>query len=178
MTRARFRAAALLAATLLVSLTPDLVAAQGYRPAPYPPRRIRCESESHRHTYCRTYAFGRVQLEERISKAPCREYDTWGADRDGGGLWVREGCRATFTVVPWGGGPDYGHGSGGRPGREYRVTCKSDRFRASYCPLRRYGSVRLEKRLSDAPCRQYDTWGADGGGIWVDRGCAATFLVR
>ena len=36
----------------------------------------------------------------------------------------------------------------------------------------------LERRLSDAPCRRYDTWGSDGGGIWVDRGCAAIFTVR
>ena len=35
----------------------------------------------------------------------------------------------------------------------------------------------LERRLSDAPCRRYDTWGSDGGGIWVDRGCQAIFTV-
>jgi hypothetical protein len=178
MTRARIRSGAALAVLVLVVAAVDVVGAQGYRPAPYPPRRIRCESEAHRHTYCRTYAFGRVRLEERLSKAPCREYDTWGADSDGGGLWVREGCRAAFIVLPWAGGPDSGQGPGGRPSREYRITCKSDRFRPAYCPFRRYGRVRLENRLSDAPCRPYDTWGTDGGGIWVDRGCAATFLVR
>ncbi len=163
--------------TVALSILPLVLAsaaeAQSYRPPPYPARQIRCESESHRHTYCRTYAHGRVRLEHRLSKAPCREYDTWGADRDGGGLWVREGCRAVFTVLPW---DDLDHRPG--PGRGYRITCKSDRFRPAYCPLRRYGRVRLEKRLSDAPCRQYDTWGADGGGIWVDRGCAAVFSVR
>lgn len=163
--------------TVALSILPLVLAgaaeAQSYRPPPYPARQIRCESESHRHTYCRTYAHGRVRLEHRLSKAPCREYDTWGADRDGGGLWVREGCRAVFTVIPW---DDRDQRPG--PGRGYRITCRSDRFRPAYCPLRRYGRVRLEKRLSDAPCRQYDTWGADGGGIWVDRGCAAVFSVR
>ncbi len=58
------------------------------------------------------------------------------------------------------------------------MTCKSARFRPEYCPLPRWGRVEIEKRLSDAPCRRYDTWGTDGGGIWVDRGCAAVFTVR
>lgn len=164
---------------LVVSLlsVADVVAAQGYRPPAYPPRQTRCESESHRSTYCRTYAHGRVRLERRLSKAPCREYYTWGADRDGGGVWVAEGCRALFTVEPWENGP-IRRGPGAGPVGIYRITCKSDRFRPSYCPLPKWGLVRLEKRLSDAPCRQYETWGVDGGGIWVDRGCQAIFSVR
>jgi Protein of unknown function (DUF3011) len=176
MSRGRMHVLCSLAGLVLAFVVVDVVGAQGYRPPPYPSRRIRCESESRRHTYCRTYAHGEVRLERRLSKSPCREYDTWGADRDGGGLWVRDGCRAEFVVLPWGGGP--GYGSDPRPDREYRLTCKSDRFRPAYCPLRRWGRVRLEQGLSDAPCRQYDTWGVDGGGIWVDRGCAATFSVR
>ena len=163
----------LLAASLLLAAT----AWPESRHAPiYPARSIRCESEAHRHSYCRTYAQGRVRLERRLSKAPCREYDTWGADPDGGGVWVREGCRAIFTVVPWMSAPS-------RPGPRvgpvgvYRITCKSDRYRPQYCPMRPWGRVRLERRLSDAPCRRYDTWGADGGGVWVDRGCAAVFVV-
>ena len=150
----------------------DPVAAQGHHPPPGP-REIRCESEARRHTYCPTRARGEVRLQRRLSKTPCREYDTWGADGDGGGVWVRDGCRGVFIVLPWGGGPGPGHGP-----REVRVTCKSQGFKPSYCPLPHWGQVRLERRLSDAPCRQYDTWGVDGGGIWVDRGCAATFVVR
>lgn len=168
-------ALSLACSSLLALVVVDVVGAQGYRPPPYPARQIRCESEAHRHTYCRTYAHGRVRLERSLSKAPCREYDTWGADRDGSGLWVREGCRADFSVLPWDdGGPESDYGQR----RDYRIKCESDRFRPAYCPLRRWGDVRLEKRLSDAPCRQYDTWGVDGGGIWVDRGCAAVFVVR
>jgi hypothetical protein len=158
------------------------VAAQGYRPPPpaYRPREIRCESQSRRHTYCETYARGRVRLARRLSKTPCIQYDTWGADRDGGGVWVRDGCRAVFVVLPWDSGPGYRPGQEQGPGwsQGYNLTCKSDRFRPEYCPLPRWGRVRLERRLSDAPCRQYDTWGSDGGGIWVDRGCAAIFSVR
>lgn len=175
MARARSLALWSLVASLLALV--DVCAAQGWRPPAYPRRQVRCESEAHRHSYCRTYAQGRVRLERQLSKAPCREYDTWGADRDGGGVWVREGCRAIFTVIPWDSRP-IPRGPGAGPVGVYRITCKSDRFRPKYCPMPRWGWVRLEKRLSDAPCRQYDTWGTDGGGIWVDRGCAAVFSVR
>ncbi len=166
---------AMLGATVL----PDAALAQGYRhpsPPPYASRRVRCESDAGRDNYCPTNAWGRVWLERRLSKAPCRQYETWGADRDGSGVWVGNGCRAIFVVTPWG-GPGYEPGSPPRHRPVHRVTCQSKGFRPNYCRLPRYGRVRLERRLSDAPCRQYDTWGVDGGGIWVDRGCAAVFTV-
>jgi hypothetical protein len=83
----------------------------------------------------------------------------------------------------------YGHGSGGRygyssgsyqPSRRQTVTCESREGRSEYCPTGRRGNVRLDRQLSDAPCREYETWGTDrdGGGIWVDRGCRAVFSVE
>ena len=158
------------------------VAAQYHHNRP-PSGRVRCESQSRRYSYCRTNAYGRVVLEKRLSDTPCREDDTWGADRDGAGLWVANGCRGVFVVVPWGpapgrppGGPGYRPPGPVRP--PLRITCKSEGFKPSYCRLPHWGRVRLEKRLSDTPCREYDTWGVDGGGIWVDRGCAAVFSVQ
>ncbi|MEO7438799.1 MAG: DUF3011 domain-containing protein [Candidatus Binatia bacterium] len=159
-------------------------AAQGSHrpPSQHRPHEIRCESESRRSSYCPTYTQGRVRLQRQLSKTRCREYDTWGADRDGGGVWVWNGCRGIFAVQSWGvgpgpgAGPSYGYAPG--PRRPVRITCRSDRFRPQYCPIPRWGRVELERRLSDAPCRRYDTWGSDGGGIWVDRGCAAIFSVR
>lgn len=147
------------------------------KPGPYASRRIRCESDSRRYTYCPTRAYGRIWLERRLSDAPCRQYDTWGTDPDGGGVWVSDGCRGIFVVTPWG-GPGYGPGypPGHRPG--LTVTCRSKDFRPNYCRLPRWGRVRLERRLSGAPCREYETWGVDGGGIWVTHGCAAVFSVR
>jgi DUF3011 family protein len=164
--------------SLLVILAATSAMAQGYhhRPPHHRPREVRCESKSRRSTYCRTGAYGAVRLQRQLSDTPCREYDTWGSDRDGGGVWVWDGCRAVFVVVPWGGGP--GYGSPGRPPQPLRITCKSENFRPQYCPMPRWGRVRLERRLSDAKCREYDTWGVDGGGIWVDRGCAAVFSVQ
>ena len=82
---------ATLAALMLV---PVLSYAQGYGRE----KTIKCESKGERYNYCRTHTTGRVELRRQLSDAPCREYSTWGADGDGSGIWVREGCRAEFTV--------------------------------------------------------------------------------
>jgi hypothetical protein len=183
MTRAARKTARALVLVVLVGL---VAAASAAAQSHYPPHRrareIRCESESRRSTYCPTHTHGRVVLQRQLSKTRCRQYDTWGADADGGGVWVWDGCRAIFAVLPWGGpgrppGPGYG-GPGPGPRKPVRITCRSDRFRPQYCPIPRWGRIELERRLSDAPCRRYDTWGSDGGGIWVDRGCQAIFIVR
>jgi hypothetical protein len=36
----------------------------------------------------------------------------------------------------------------------------------------------MVQQLSGSPCQQGSTWGYDNGGIWVDRGCRATFQIR
>ncbi|MBI3796695.1 MAG: DUF3011 domain-containing protein, partial [Deltaproteobacteria bacterium] len=69
-----------------------------YRPSAGGPRSITCESQRGRYAYCRTNTEGRVRLERRLSDAPCRQYDTWGADGDGSGIWVADGCRGVFIV--------------------------------------------------------------------------------
>jgi len=38
--------------------------------------------------------------------------------------------------------------------------------------------VRLTNQRSGSPCVQGQTWGYDGRGIWVDRGCRADFVTR
>src|SRR5262245_48458066 len=86
-------------------------------------RTVRCESDNNRYAYCPTYTNGQVRLQEQLSSAPCRQYDTWGADGDGSGIWVRNGCRAIFVVRGGGGG------WGGKT-----VTCRSERFRYNRCP--------------------------------------------
>ena len=167
-------------ATMLEWTSAASVAAQGWgghRPRPYASRRIRCESSHDRSTYCPTSTYGRVRLERRLSRAACRQYITWGADPDGQGIWVAGGCRAIFVVTPWG-GPGYGpaYPPSSRPIET--ITCRSKGFKPNWCRLPYWGRVRLERRLSDSPCVEYRTWGVDGGGIWVDRGCAGVFSIR
>lgn len=136
---------------------------------------ITCESQNGRQAYCRTNSYGRVRLERQLGDAPCREYDTWGTDSDGGGIWVSGGCRAEFSIETR--RDSYGDN---REGRERTIVCKSDNHRANYCRTGASGDVRLERQLSKAPCREYDTWGSDrdGGGIWVDKDCEGEFSIR
>ncbi len=142
-------------------------------------RRLTCESKSSQYNYCRTNVRGRIRLEKQLSDAPCRKYDTWGADGDGSGVWVSNGCRAEFVVEPRRPGPSYGEGGKGR-GRQATITCESQNGRQSYCRTNSSGRVRLERQLSDAPCRENETWGADDGGrgVWVTSGCRAEFSIE
>jgi hypothetical protein len=141
-------------------------------------KRITCESRGDRYNYCRTNMRGRIRIERQLSDAPCRRYDTWGADGDGSGIWVSNGCRATFIVEPRRSEPRYGNS--GRGGSKQTISCESRGSQYNYCRTNTYGRVRLERQLSDAPCREYYTWGADGdgSGIWVSDGCRATFVVE
>jgi hypothetical protein len=140
-------------------------------------RRVTCESQRGRHNYCPLETRGRVSFDRQLSNAPCREYDTWGVDGDGGGIWVSDGCRATFLVEPR--RSEAAYGKHGRDRGEI-ITCESPKGRHQYCPTNRYGRIRLERQLSDAPCREYDTWGSDGdgSGVWVSNGCRAEFSVE
>ena len=58
------------------------------------------------------------------------------------------------------------------------ITCKSHKGRYNYCRVNTRGGVKLRRRISDSPCRQGRSWGFDRGGIWVDRGCSAEFVLR
>lgn len=69
------------------------------RGQPYPDvalQRISCSSIHQRYTRCRTGPAGRVWLAEQHSGSPCMEGRDWGSTGDG--IWVNNGCRATFNV--------------------------------------------------------------------------------
>lgn len=66
---------------------------------------------------------------------------------------------------------------GGEARAEREVNCDSAGKKYRYCPVKTYGSVRIQKRFSDAPCTLGKSWGYDAGGVWVDRGCRALFVV-
>lgn len=58
---------------------------------------VNCASNSNRYNYCRTNVNqGHVRLVRRYSDSACRYGDDWGYDRRG--IWVENGCRATFEV--------------------------------------------------------------------------------
>jgi len=59
----------------------------------------------------------------------------------------------------------------------YEVTCSSEFGGRAECEVRSPSTVVLVEQLDQEDCIPDLTWGHDGGVIWVDRGCRATFLV-
>ncbi len=122
-------------------------------------RSITCESVNGRYTTCMTDTSGGVTLQRQLSDSRCVENRTWGVNDQG--IWVDQGCRGVFTVAA---GPT-------------TLTCRSVNFKYQFCQIDTRGGVRLARQLSDTRCTLNSSWGYDNRGIWVDRGCAAEFLV-
>jgi len=129
---------------------------------------IRCESQGRNRHYCRTYTGNGVHLVRQLSRSDCVYQRSWGYDS--GGIWVSDGCRAEFSTD--GGG--WGGGSGGSYGGN-TVRCESSGRIRAYCRADTRGGVSLARQLSHTACVQGQTWGYDGGGIWVDGGCRGEF---
>jgi Protein of unknown function (DUF3011) len=56
------------------------------------------------------------------------------------------------------------------------IFCESRDYRRNYCPIGgQVSNAWLINQTSSAGCVQGRTWGFDGGGIWVNSGCAAEF---
>ena len=71
---------------------------------------------------------------------------------------------------------DNGYNSGNGYGRT--VRCESRDSRTVYCGADASSGVRLVQQLSRSACIRGRTWGADGRGIWVARGCRGTFAIN
>jgi hypothetical protein len=135
--------------------------------------RLTCESQKNQPQYCSADTRGGVRLARQLSDAPCREGATWGYDYRG--IWVDRGCRAEFEI---GRGGEEPRGAVWGSNEPQRVTCSSEQNQPNFCAVDTRGGVRLVRQISDAPCRESDTWGYDRRGIWVERGCRAEFEVR
>jgi len=57
---------------------------------------LRCDSAPGAYNYCRTDTSGGVTLNYQHTRYGCYQNDTWGFDRNG--IWVSNGCSATFRV--------------------------------------------------------------------------------
>lgn len=57
---------------------------------------VRCDSSVGSYNYCRTSTAGGVVMRYQHSHHACYQNDTWGFD--GGGVWVANGCSATFRI--------------------------------------------------------------------------------
>jgi hypothetical protein len=57
------------------------------------------------------------------------------------------------------------------------VNCSSNNGRRNYCGQYGNRDIRLARQISGSPCIKGQTWGVDGGGLWVDAGCRADFTI-
>lgn len=136
-------------------------------------RQVTCASDDMKRHLCRVDTSRGVQMINQRSGSPCIQGQTWGYSRSG--IWVDRGCRADFYL-----GTGYrpgGPGPGG-PGYGVTITCSSNNGKRNYCPANTSRGVQLTNQRSGSPCIQGQTWGYDGRGIWVDRGCRADFVTR
>ncbi len=123
-----------------------------------------CSSRNLRLQACQVDTSGGVEFLKQLSRASCN--GNWGYDRQG--IWVNNGCRAKFRVLP------SNRGYGNYEDRD-TVTCSSKNSQMKICRADTSGGVRLIKQKSRASCR--GNWGYKDNSIWVDNGCRATFQL-
>jgi hypothetical protein len=168
-------------------------------------RVVRCESRDGRTAYCRMDTRGGVRLVRQFSDSACIRGRTWGVRGDA--VWVTRGCRARFAGSPYGDNRYYGYddrydrnydrdyyddrGYYDRGGYQDRyddrydrngygrvVRCESRDGRYNFCRTSGYADrAQIRRVFSDASCRLNYSWGYRNGGVWVDNGCRAEFVV-
>jgi hypothetical protein len=145
-----------------------------------PEKSVACSSNDGRRVECPADLHGYVVRDvDQSSRTECVVGRNWGyTDR---GVWVDDGCRATFMFDRSRGGdhprswgyrePDY-NSSG-----EQRVKCESRDGRRNECDvdLRGYRIADV-REISRADCDIGRNFGYDDKGVWVDEGCRAEFI--
>jgi len=59
------------------------------------------------------------------------------------------------------------------------ITCKSNNYNYKHCQVKsKVSHASVYKQRSNTECRKGRNWDYDRGGIWVDEGCSADFLVE
>lgn len=123
---------------------------------------VSCLSNDGLKKYCAVDTKQGAHLVKQTSEATCKQGESWGYDEKG--LWVDHGCGGEFAAGP------------AAPAGKL-LTCTSDGGKI-YCDANTGRGVQLVKQRSAAPCKQGDSWGYDGLGIWVDKGCGAEFALN
>jgi Protein of unknown function (DUF3011) len=73
--------------------------------------------------------------------------------------------------------PSSAHAQPGYGGGGPRITCSSNDMRRNWCDIGRARDAQLVRQISGSACIRDNTWGIDGRGLWVDRGCRAEFVL-
>jgi len=129
---------------------------------------LTCESSIGHSRRCPANTAYGVQLTRQISKHSCVLNRDWGYDNNG--IWVKDGCRAEFTLGA--STPAPMASSAGSI-----VTCESSNGNNHRCAANTYYGVTLSRQFSDNACIRGKSWGYDANGIWVSDGCRAEFTL-
>lgn len=151
---------------------------------------ISCSSRNHQRKMCPADTSGGVKLKRQKSRSSCA--GNWGFDRNG--IWVNNGCRATFELNINGrnnygnnnGNNRYGNNNGqgnqnnygnnqnnGYGNQNNRITCSSNNLNRRSCAIPTGAKVKFHKQLSRKSCS--GNWGYNHREVWVTSGCRAEF---
>jgi len=167
---------------------------------------VTCESRNGSYQSCAADTRGGVTLSRQLSSQGCWQNDTWGYDRNriwvnngcraqfdvgsSSSSSNKNNAIAAAVVVGLVGAAilannkkkrdredDYDHGDNwGGPRNTFECESVDNRF--SYCNNGRVrGQVEVYRQLSRNACSYGQSWGVDGGRVWVDKGCRAEFAV-
>ena len=145
-----------------------------------PEKSVACSSNDGHRNECSADLRGyTVRDVDQSSRTECVVGRNWGyTDR---GVWVDDGCRATFKFDRTRGGDHpraWGYRDpGNSPTGEQRVKCESRDGHRNVCDvnLRGYRIADVHE-LSKADCDIGRNFGYDDRGVWVDDGCRAEFI--
>lgn len=145
------------------------------------PQRLRCESRMGAEAECPIDTRGGVRLLQPLSGTPCELGKSWGFSATA--IWVSRGCAAEFEIA--GGGAAAPRRWWQRLRRGSRsagqaLRCDSQNGQRRECrfqPGLVVAQVDMVQQLSQAPCREGQSWGWDAGQVWVEAGCRAEFML-
>jgi hypothetical protein len=167
---------------------------------------VTCESRNGGYQSCAVDTRGGVTLSRQLSSQGCWQNDTWGYDRNriwvnngcraqfnvgSNSSSSNNNAVAAAVVVGLVGAAilanknknkhdrdddRYPQDNWGGPRNTFECESRNNGF--TYCNNGRVrGHVEVYRQLSRSACSYGQTWGVDGGRVWVDRGCRAEFAV-
>ena len=145
-----------------------------------PEKSVSCSSDDGHRRECPADLRGyTVRDVDQSSRTECVVGRNWGYTNRG--IWVDDGCRATFKFDKTRGG-DHPRAWGYRDpsssaSDEQRVKCESRDGRRNVCDVNLRGyRIADVREVSKADCDIGRNFGYDDRGVWVDDGCRAEFI--
>jgi hypothetical protein len=125
---------------------------------------------------CQRTGDSSVYIENRLSRSPCIQGQTWGVsegENSPPGIWVTGGCRAIFAYST-----NDSFSSYPATPHDFELACESIRGAWKHCEVPQVHLARIEIIAGNDECNAYKSWGVDDTGIWVRNNCQGAFRVR